>query len=106
MLESIKYELAVSKEVIEDRIGNEVSHLLFPWEEGSKVALNVAKELGYRSACWGVLRNRRSNFPGDDPYWIPRVSWKFLPLLPGDGRISLFQEIVRRAQTRIQAVFQ
>jgi peptidoglycan/xylan/chitin deacetylase (PgdA/CDA1 family) len=105
MLKSLEYELDESKKILEQRTGCQVRHLLFPWEEGSDTATTVASKLGYNSACWGVLRHRRSNCPGDDPFKIPRVSWKFLPLLPGEGRSSLSGELIRRVKTRVCALF-
>lgn len=106
MAECLEYELRLSKEILESRTGHCIEHLLFPWEEGSDLAIGVAKSLGYRSACWGTLKNRRSNYPGEDPFMVPRLSWKFLPMLPGDGRASLFAEIMRRIKNRTRAMFQ
>jgi peptidoglycan/xylan/chitin deacetylase (PgdA/CDA1 family) len=104
MAHSLEKELGKSKEMIERHTAKTVRHLLFPWEEGSEKAIKTAENLGYRTAAWGVLRNRRSNYPGDDPYRIPRVSWKFLPLLPGEGRRSLSKELIRRVKARIHVI--
>lgn len=98
---SLETELATSRQAIESRTGKEVRHLLFPWEKGSDEAIRAARSAGFRSACWGTLRKRRSNYAGDDPFRIPRVSWKFIPLLPGEGRRSLMTELCQRVITRV-----
>jgi len=105
VLESIRHELYESRKILQQRTNSVVSHLLFPWEEGSMTAIKIAKEIGYKTASWGVLRNRRSNSPGDDPFNIPRISWKFIPLLPGKGRTSLLQELQHRVRKRTRALF-
>jgi peptidoglycan/xylan/chitin deacetylase (PgdA/CDA1 family) len=97
-------ELLQARQTLEAFTGSEVSHLLFPWEEGSDLAVQLAKEAGYKSAFWGIIRGRSSNCPGDDPYRIPRLSWKFLQSLPGDGRKSLARDFAERFGRRIKSV--
>lgn len=85
----IRYDLLKAREVIEDRIGLQVSHLAFPWFQGSEKASQISCEVGYKSNLWGALPNRRTNHPGDDPLRIVRVPEEYLFRLPGGGRKSL-----------------
>jgi peptidoglycan/xylan/chitin deacetylase (PgdA/CDA1 family) len=98
---AIRNELLEARRLIESRTGHPVRHLLFPWERGNSLAVQIAKETGHFTALFGVIRGRRTNRPGNDPLGIPRLSWKFIPLLPGEGRQGVLDNLSSRFRRRL-----
>ena len=87
---SIRIDLEDCKQLIEQHLpGKVVQHFCFPFYLGSRLAVDVLKETGYESAHWGTLKGRRSNSPGDDPFYTPRLGSEFIFRLPGRGRKRL-----------------
>lgn len=99
---AIRNELLEARRLIELKTGHSVHHLLFPWERGNSLAVEIARETGHRTALFGVVRGRRTNRPGNDPFKIPRLSWKFIPLLPGNGRQRLATNLLARVRRRLR----
>ena len=98
---AIRNELLEARHLIESKTGGPVRHLLFPWERGNRLAVEVARETGHLTALFGVIHGRRTNRPGNDPLGIPRLSWKFIPLLPGEGRQSVLANVSNRFRRRL-----
>ncbi len=95
----IRNDLLKAREIIENRIGLPVRHLCYPWFYGSERAMQISRQVGYKSNFWGDLPNRRTNHPGDDPFRIVRIPEEYLFRLPGRGRKSLssiLRENIRR----------
>ena len=88
----IKQELLESRKIIEERLqGKHVRHLCYPWFLGSETSVSISKDTGYVSNYWGVLRKRRTNKPGDDPFYTVRIPEDYLFRLPGKGRKTLLE---------------
>jgi peptidoglycan/xylan/chitin deacetylase (PgdA/CDA1 family) len=98
---AIRNELLEARRLIESRTGRPVRHLLFPWERGNRLAVEIARETGHLTALFGVIRGRRTNRSGNDPLRIPRLSWKFIPLLPGKGRQGVLANLSSRFRRRL-----
>jgi hypothetical protein len=90
-LNDVYEDLKKAKELIQKRLDvNAGNHLCLPWTIGNSITIGIAKELGIKSCFWGVLKNKRINKPGDNPYFISRVKNDFISRLPGKNRKSLF----------------
>lgn len=124
--EAMIRELMGSKEVIEKRIHKSVRHLCHPFYSGSQLAISLSSKCGYRSNYWGwpvpssrffkryghdhshaschltdlstgpLLNGKRTNRPGDDPFKIVRLPGDYIFRLPGEGRESLAQIMIRK----------
>ncbi|VUX55660.1 putative Polysaccharide deacetylase [uncultured Woeseiaceae bacterium] len=100
---AIRNELVEARRLIESKTRRPVRHLLFPWERGNRLAVEIARGTGHHTALFGVVRGRRANRPGDDPFAIPRLSWKFIPLLPGEGRQRITANLLSRFRRRLRS---
>ena len=88
--EAMVDDLRGARTLIEDRLGGHpVRHLCLPYTIGSPAAVQAAREVGYSTCFWGVLPDRRTNRPGQDPYYCPRLKADYILRLPGHGRRSL-----------------
>jgi peptidoglycan/xylan/chitin deacetylase (PgdA/CDA1 family) len=86
---AIERELLGSKRAIEERLGKPVSHLCYPWHVSGPTARRVAREVGYRTAFCGKVRDVPITLPGGDPHAVARVGEDYVELLPGRGRGNL-----------------
>lgn len=86
---AIRRELQESKRLIEERTGQPVMHLCFPWHVAGRTAERVAREVGYRTAFGGKLRGVPLTLPGGDPLRIARIGEDYVESLPGEGRASI-----------------
>ena len=83
-------DLLRTRRLIEEHLpGHRVRHLCLPYTIGSAQAVGAAREAGYATCFWGVLPDRKSNRPGEDPYRCPRLKADYIFRLPGRGRRSL-----------------
>ena len=82
-------DLRRSRKLLEERLERPVRHFCFPYTAGSDQAVDAAKEAGYLTSFWGVLADRRTNRPGEDPYYCPRLKADYIFRLPGRGRRAL-----------------
>ncbi len=98
-------DLSACKSAIESRLeGKTVKHFCFPWFIGSQRAVLAAQEAGYQALYWGILRDRRSNRPGDDPLRIMRLEDRFIFTLPGTGR-KTFTDVIKDKFVRYMPIF-
>ncbi|HEX3646206.1 MAG TPA: polysaccharide deacetylase family protein [Vicinamibacterales bacterium] len=83
----IEEELARSRSALNDRLKtSSVAHICLPWGiSGARTEL-LLKRTGYRSAFANRLRGRHAVHAGDDPYWLKRLSNRYITRLPGRGR--------------------
>ncbi len=99
--DEIYHSLAESRKMLEEKLGKDVRHLAYPWGYGSRDALSLSVDAGYRSNFWGPLQQARIGAPGIDPYYIPRLKDDYLFRLPGKGRKPLMEvfgaKLARRA---------
>ena len=70
---AIHHELLESKRLIEERTGQEVIHLCYPWHVSGPTARRLAREVGYRTAFGGKVPGTPLTMPGGDPHSIARI---------------------------------
>lgn len=87
--EAHRRELRESRRLIEERVGQPVELLCFPWHTHGPTARAAARDAGYRVHFCGKLRGTPITLPGGDPERIARVSEDYVELLPGRGRRTL-----------------
>jgi hypothetical protein len=91
--------------MIEERLpGHRVRHLCLPYTIGSAQAVRAAREVGYATCFWGVLPDRSSNRPGEDPYRCPRLKADYICRLPGRGRRSLAAVLTHKLRRRVSGL--
>lgn len=100
--EYILDDLTRSKKILEDKLHKPIYSLCYPWGAGSELALQVSKEAGYTSNFWVTVHCRRSNKPGDSPFFIPRLKDDYLFRLPGQGRKSLLEIFKMKLRRRVK----
>lgn len=93
---SLREDLLLARETLEQKLGKPVRHLAFPRYYGTDEAIRIGREVGYSSFWWGVLPDRPTNRPGDSPDRIVRISGEFLRRLPGSSRIPLLSILKAR----------
>ena len=90
-LEELRLDLKKSQELIKKKVDNKSgNHLCLPWNLGNESTIEIAKKLNFQSCHWGVL-NKKSNKPGDNPFYITRIKSDFIWRLPGKDRQSLLK---------------
>lgn len=65
-----RQEMLTSKQILEDHLGTPCHHFAYPYGDFNGPVMDLAKEVGYKTACstrWG------HNRPGDDPYKLYRI---------------------------------
>lgn len=103
MRESVRRDLARSIEAFEKCPELDSARFLaFPWGAGSELAISEARGLGFRGCFWEKTDGRYVNVRGQDPYYLRRMGRDFLPLLPGEGRRSLFSLFAKKLQRRLR----
>lgn len=81
-------ELRDSRLAIEQRLGNRVTQLCFPWYAAADHALLAARQAGFRVTYFGQLPGRGPNPLGQSLWAVPRVEDVYVRRLPGSGRMS------------------
>lgn len=99
----VRSDLIQSKEQIETRLGKPVRHLCFPWYAGSEFAVQIAKEVGYCCAHWGILGRNTVNRVGGDPFHITRINDDYVCTLPGKGRTPLYGLLIQKMNMVVRA---
>lgn len=101
---AIQEDLLDSKRIIEQEVPKStVTHFAYPWFEHGEVTKGVLKELGFKSAVIGMKAGRQGNKAGDDPLTAVRVNGDFVLSLPGKGRRSFINIMIRKMLRRITA---
>jgi peptidoglycan/xylan/chitin deacetylase (PgdA/CDA1 family) len=96
---ALRRELLDARRMIEERTGQPVIHLCYPWHAAGPTARRLAKEAGYRTAFMGKVRGTPITLTGGDPMQIARIGDDYVELLPGKGRADL-SSILRRKWRR------
>jgi peptidoglycan/xylan/chitin deacetylase (PgdA/CDA1 family) len=99
---AIRHELAEAKRLIEERTGQEVIHLCYPWHVSGPTAQRLAREIGYRTAFGGKVPGTPLTMPGGDPHAIARIGEDYVELLPGRGRATLSEVLGRKWRRRVR----
>lgn len=103
--EAMVGDLRRTRQMIEERLpGHRVRHLCLPYTIGSAKAVRAAREVGYATCFWGVLPDRSSNRPGEDPYRCPRLKADYIFRLPGRGRRSLAAVLTHKLRRRVSGL--
>jgi hypothetical protein len=83
----IEEELDRGRATLNDRLAiRSVNHICLPWGVSGHRTAGALARLGYRSAFANRLRGTHAVRPGDDPYWLKRLSNRHIFALPGRGR--------------------
>jgi hypothetical protein len=98
--QTILQDLLQARRIIEERLpGKTVDQLCYPWFVGSRLSVEQSRRAGYRVSYWGIVPERKTNSPGHDLFYVPRIEEHYIFRLPGEGRKRL-REIL---QTKINA---
>jgi hypothetical protein len=83
----IEEELDRGRATLNDRLAiRSVNHVCLPWGVSGHRTAEALVRLGYRSAFANRLRGTHAVRPGDNPYWLKRLSNRHILALPGRGR--------------------
>jgi peptidoglycan/xylan/chitin deacetylase (PgdA/CDA1 family) len=99
--EAIRRELQDSKRTIEEKIGQPVDSLCYPWHASGPTARRLATEVGYSTAFAGKLPGIQITRVGGDPLAIARIGEDYLELLPGRGRSRLRSVLAAKWSRRL-----
>jgi hypothetical protein len=100
--EAMVDDLCRTRQMIEEHLpGHRVRDLCLPYTIGSAQAVRAARDAGYATCFWGVLPDRKSNRPGQDPYRCPRLKADYIFRLPGRGRRSLAAILAAKLRRRL-----
>lgn len=100
--DAIVDDLRRTRQLIEAHLpGHRVRHLCLPYTIGSPQAVRAARQADYATCFWGVLPDRKSNRPGDDPYRCPRLKADYIFRLPGRGRRTLGAILSQKLRRRL-----
>jgi peptidoglycan/xylan/chitin deacetylase (PgdA/CDA1 family) len=100
---AIRDELMLAKRMIEERTGQDVVHLCYPWHVAGPTARRLAREVGYRTAFCGKVPGVPITLPGGDLQAIARIGEDYVELLPGRERGSLGSILKMKWQRRVAA---
>jgi len=84
--QAIRHELIRSREVLEERLGQPVHQICFPWGICGKVAFSLLEESGYRSAIADRMAGKYALTPSQSPFKIGRLPYPYIRALPGAPR--------------------
>ena len=103
--ERVRFEIAEAKRLIEEHLEGKTSkHLCYPWGAGSDLSCRISKDLGYVMSYWSHPQdNKRKIVVNQNPYVLDRLGPDFFFLLPGQGRRTLAEILLRKARRRLTA---
>jgi peptidoglycan/xylan/chitin deacetylase (PgdA/CDA1 family) len=100
--DSIKSEIELSKQTIENRVsGKIVRHFAFPWHESGDWVRKALRNAGYRTVAGGLSKEHRPLPLGSNGFEVTRVNGDFLPTLPGIGRQNFRRIIIKKTARRL-----
>jgi hypothetical protein len=83
----IEQELDRGRAILNERLGiRSVNHICLPWGVSGRRTADALVRLGYHSAFANRLRGTHAVRPGDNPFWLKRLSNRHIFALPGRGR--------------------
>ncbi|MEW6259443.1 MAG: polysaccharide deacetylase family protein [Thermodesulfobacteriota bacterium] len=85
----ISSDLAESRKTLADRLGKRSDFFCLPYGEGGRTVVETAMQQKWQGMFWVCRPDRRTNRPGDSPWFIPRLKNDYIFRLPGRGRKSL-----------------
>ena len=93
---TVEEDFQLARETLEQKLNKTVRHLAFTKYIGTKEAICIGRELGYRGFYWGTLPHNSYNRPGQSPGHIGRLDYLFVRRLPGEGREPLSEILPAR----------
>jgi peptidoglycan/xylan/chitin deacetylase (PgdA/CDA1 family) len=100
--DSIKSEIELSKQTIENRLsGKIVRHFAFPWHESGDWARKALRNAGYRTVAGGLSTEHRPVPLGDNAFEVIRINGDFLSTVPGVGRQNFWRIIINKTARRV-----
>jgi peptidoglycan/xylan/chitin deacetylase (PgdA/CDA1 family) len=85
---AIRREMANSKKILEERLEKDITHLCYPWYQGSPGSDRIAAESGYKVVYYGL--EYEDNSGGKEyPHHVRRISEEYLHCLPGKDQSSV-----------------
>jgi peptidoglycan/xylan/chitin deacetylase (PgdA/CDA1 family) len=88
--QAIEDELAGGRDHLERQLGTPVRHICLPWGVLGDIGRRALERTGYVTAFANRLNGRFAVGRGDDPYYLKRLSERYLMALPGRGRRTFF----------------
>lgn len=83
----IEEELDRGRATLNERLAiRSVNHICLPWGVSGHRTADALVRLGYQSAFANRWRGTHAVRPGDNPYWLKRLSNRHIFALPGRGR--------------------
>ncbi|HEX9270970.1 MAG TPA: hypothetical protein VGA01_02015, partial [Candidatus Binatia bacterium] len=99
---SIKQEIELSKQTIENRLsGKVVRHFAFPWHQSGDWARKALLDAGYRTLAGGLSMDHLPTDLGDNAFEVTRVNGDFLLTLPGSGRQNFRKIVLHKIARRL-----
>jgi hypothetical protein len=82
----IEEELALSRDLLSEKIGAPVKHACLPWGVSGSATTRALQRLGYGTAFANRWRGRLAVAAGDEPYFLKRLHHRYVYALPGRTR--------------------
>ena len=82
----LEQELALSRDLLSDKIGTPVKHACLPWGVSGTATTRALQRLGYQTAFANRWRGRLAVAAGDQPYFLKRLHHRYVYALPGHTR--------------------
>jgi hypothetical protein len=86
---AIEDELVRGRDLLQQRLGNQVRHVCLPWGVSGKVTRAALERTGFVTAFANRMGGRFAVARGDDPFFLKRLSERYVFSLPGQGRRRL-----------------
>ncbi len=83
---AIERELVESRDHLEGELGTPVRHICLPWGVSGRTTRAALERTGFLTAFANRITGQFAVAPGDDPYFLKRLSERHIFALPGRGR--------------------
>jgi hypothetical protein len=86
---AVRKEMVESKKILEERLNKQISHLCYPWYQGSPLSDRIAGESGYQVVHYGLEFMENGEGGKSAPLQASRISEEYMHCLPGKREISI-----------------
>jgi peptidoglycan/xylan/chitin deacetylase (PgdA/CDA1 family) len=86
---AIEDELVKGRDELQQRLGNRVRHVCLPWGVSGRLTRGALERTGFVTAFANRMGGQFAVARGDDPYFLKRLSERYVFALPGQGRRRL-----------------
>jgi hypothetical protein len=83
---AIEEELVKSRETLERQLNTSVRHICLPWGVTGRITHEALERTGFQTAFANRMGGAFAVSHGDDPYFLKRLSERYVFALPGRGR--------------------